>query len=67
MLAHQQRVVDEKKALDFQMAKLGVFLGTTTFSALPGEDKDLLVEQHGLMAKFSAVLGKRIARFGGAT
>ncbi len=63
MAPHQQRVVDEKAALDVKIEALGRFLGCSVYRELPAEEQDDLSDQRVLMLKYSAVLGRRIARF----
>jgi hypothetical protein len=65
MLPYQQRVVEEKAALDDKLVKLNAFLFTEPFNSLEREDKILLVEQFGHMQAYSVALAKRVARFGG--
>lgn len=60
---HQQRVVDEKTALDEKMAKLLAFFDTPTYAGLETEDRLLLIAQHTHMRAYSDTLGTRIARF----
>lgn len=63
MTPHQQRVVDEKNALDEKLIKLSAFVRTDTFTALEAEDKQLLRRQREVMLDYSDILGDRIARF----
>lgn len=60
---HEERVIAEKAELDQKIEKLGAFLKTGTFDALPGEEQALLREQHSTMETYSWLLGRRIARF----
>lgn len=60
---HQQRVVEEKTALDEKLAKLLAFFDTATYAALATEDRLLLIAQHTHMRAYSDTLGTRIARF----
>lgn len=60
---HQQRVVEEKAALDEKIAKLAAFGRTATFAALPADEQGRLNRQHSLMEQYSAVLGERIEAF----
>lgn len=59
----QQRVVDEKTALDEKVEKLGAFLKSDKFKALSDFDKGMLSAQFGHMCSYSAVLGIRISHF----
>lgn len=60
---HQQRVIEEKHALDEKLTKLHAFCGGPVFAQLAPEDRALLFEQRSLMTLYSAVLERRIARF----
>ena len=60
---HQQRVVEEKAALDEKLAKLLAFFDTPTYAALATEDRLLLIAQHTHMRAYSDTLGTRIARW----
>ncbi len=59
----QQRVVDEKAALDEKRTALLAFFDKPAFNELPTEDRILLIAQHTHMKAYSDVLGTRIARF----
>ena len=68
MQAHEQRVVDEKTALDEKIDKLNAFINvapasSATFNSLPREEKDRLSRQLAIMHSYSAVLAERIAAF----
>lgn len=63
LLPHQQRVVEEKAALDEKLAKLLAFFDGDVYAALPTEDRLLLIAQHTHMRAYSDTLGTRIARF----
>lgn len=60
---HQQRVVDEKAALDENLGKLLTFHSTTVFSALDDAEQNRLVRQSVAMDDYSKILGERIAAF----
>lgn len=60
---HQQRVVEEKVALDEKIAKLLAFFDTVRWATLATEDRLLLIAQHTHMRAYSDTLGTRIARF----
>lgn len=64
MEAYQQRVVDEKTALDEKIAGLWAFIRSDAFKKLVDEEKMSLREQHDYMCQYSDVLEERIARFG---
>lgn len=59
----QQRVIDEKNALDEKREKLGEFKNTDAFARLPWQEQERLNTQGHLMTAYSAVLGERIAQF----
>jgi len=59
----QQRVFDEKKALDKKLLKLNMFLESEDVKALSTKDVKLLGEQAELMKKYSNILQKRIEQF----
>lgn len=63
MQPHQQRVVDEKEALDEKLNKLVEFFETPIFAALPADEQSRLARQCEHMGKYSEVLGERIAAF----
>lgn len=63
MQPHQQRVVDEKAALDVLLTALGKFIGSDEYAALDSEERRRLRLQCDLMGEYSAVLGQRIAAF----
>lgn len=60
---HQQRVLDEKIALDDKIGKLKAFFGTTIYAGINHDEQDLLNEQLGHMESYSQVLAERIAAF----
>lgn len=59
----QQRVVDEKAALDQKLEALCLFSYGRTFETLPLMERERLNMQRHLMTCYSAVLGARIAAF----
>lgn len=63
MTPHEQRVIDEKAALDEKIAKLAAFFPTTIYDSLCRRDQDLMREQYSAMMNYSDILGNRIARF----
>lgn len=65
LLPHQQRVLTEKADLDERLAKLLAFVQTPTFSSLSEAEQSRLRNQARFMDGYSAVLGERIAAFGG--
>jgi hypothetical protein len=63
LLSHQQRVVDEEKALAEKVVKLGVFIGGEAFKELDPEDQRLLKKQFDYMDRYRLTLSYRIKRF----
>lgn len=63
---HEQRVIDEKAELDAKLEKLVPFLSSDTCHGLPFDERSRLKRQAEIMADYSAILGARIAEFGGA-
>ncbi len=61
---HQQRVVDEKAALDEKLVMLNNFFTTFTFESMPQRERHRLARQELYMRAYSNVLGERIAAFG---
>jgi len=63
-LPHQQRVLDEKKALDEKVKALIAFIDTSpVFETLDIAEQMRLREQSEIMWEYSEVLGQRIAAF----
>ncbi len=61
---YQQRIVEEKKALDEKAVALSNFIGTNpSFDKLDSEEQERLRVQNDLMWQYSEVLGARIAAF----
>jgi len=61
---HQQRVVDEKAALDEKIALLTQFIaGSQVFGGLPLDERGRLKRQRLAMIEYSDILGERIAAF----
>lgn len=69
LLPHQQRVVEEKAALDLKLEALMHFvttdMGVTSeiFRGLPSDEKGRLRRQAKAMREYSDILGERIAAF----
>lgn len=59
----QQRVIDERVALDAALGRLRNFIGSPEFDATPADEQRLLLKQALHMANYRAVLDERIARF----
>jgi hypothetical protein len=64
---YQLRVIEERAQLNEKIGKLATFFTTDAFRALPTEARDLLMEQHVVMLRYSNILFQRIACFGAAT
>jgi hypothetical protein len=63
MLAYQQRVVEEKQALDTRLDALNRFMHTESFRNLLKDERDRLVRQQNAMADYSQILAERIEGF----
>jgi hypothetical protein len=63
MEEYQQRVVDEKTALDDKISRLKPFIATEKFFALPVFEQERMNRQLHHMEKYSDVLGERIEAF----
>ncbi len=63
MQPHQERVVEEEKALREKHSKLATFLEGDLFKTLPDRDGDLLQQQYRHMSAYLDVLTERIKRF----
>ena len=63
MQPHQERVVTEKKELDEKREKLGAFIEGEIFLSLPEAERGRLQQQAIAMARYSTILGDRIAAF----
>lgn len=65
---HEQRVVEEKTALDERIAKLTAFIDSladpgSVFAKLSSKERGRLYRQHVAMVTYSQVLAERIAGF----
>lgn len=61
---HQQRVVDERAALDVKTWALKTFIeGSPTFGGLPEAERMRLYAQHRAMVTYLTILDERIAAF----
>jgi hypothetical protein len=61
---HQQRVVEEKEALDIKATALSEFIGNSAFfPSLDEAEKLRLRAQNDIMWLYSEILGARIAAF----
>lgn len=60
---HQQRVVSELYELKEKTEKLQSFFSTEIYGSMAGEDKQLLICQHGTMVAYVGILELRVARF----
>lgn len=66
LMAHQQRVVEERAELQARITKLQTFFGTAIYSCLDSAEQDRLQRQVGAMQDYSDILGERIAAFAGS-
>jgi len=63
-LPHQQRVIDEKAALDDKAKKLGEFISENPlFEKLDAAEQERMKVQNDIMWQYSEILGQRIAAF----
>jgi len=62
---HQQRVIDEKRALDEKHDRLRDFIGREDFLQIvtDKDERERLYRQSSAMAEYSKVLAERIAAF----
>lgn len=60
MQAFQQRVVEEKLALEDKVVRLGVFLNSATFKGLPEDERDRMTRQYRVMVDYRGILQERI-------
>ena len=63
MMSYQERVIEEKKALDYSLDKLRLFNSSEKARHLPREERLLLWRQEKIMVMYSDVLAERIERF----
>jgi hypothetical protein len=63
MHPHQQRVVEEKAALDYNREKLAAFMRGELFPKLDEPERRRLIRQAVHMQSYSEVLGERIGAF----
>lgn len=63
MAPHQERVMDEKNQLDEKREKLATFIGGDGFKHIPAEERARLIEQYGVMTRYSNILRERIRAF----
>ena len=62
--SYQQRVIEEKEALDQKLDKLMYFIDSnSTFKALLKKEQELLIEQSDVMLHYSEILRERILSF----
>lgn len=59
----QQRVIDEKDALEEKLIKLTKFINGQVFNTLDITERNLLTEQRTYMSRYLNVLNRRITRF----
>ena len=63
MKEYQTRVIEEKRALDENRARLIGFMATADFDALPKDERRRMQKQDDVMRQYSEILGERIANF----
>lgn len=64
MKPHEQRVIDEKNALDEKLSALDSFIASNPIhDALPGNERVRLLRQRSAMRDYSMVLAERIEAF----
>lgn len=63
MAPHEQRVIDEKHALDGKIESLRIFLLGSVFKGLPLVERELLMSQYEVMTRYAEILAARIERF----
>lgn len=63
MLPHQERVVQQKRELDEEIAKLKDFLYSGKFDSVKDSELGIMVRQYSVMKRYSLILGERIAEF----
>lgn len=66
MEAYQERVLEEKRALDEKVLKLTTFIDGTEsgkFAELSADERDRLIRQRVSMMDYASILGERIAAF----
>lgn len=64
LLPHEQRVVEERYALNEKIMKLAEFVGGPAVKKVSVNDFVLLRMQLDVMERYSEILGQRIADFG---
>ena len=63
MEPYQERVIEEKKALDEKIKKLRDFAGTGPFLKLSPAHQTLLIQQEATMGNYSNILAARVKLF----
>lgn len=63
MMEYQQRVNNERDALNEKIISLRKFLGTEPFDAIPHDEQFRLRLQYDLMCLYRIVLSERINNF----
>ena len=63
MEAYQERVIEERNALQEKLEKLTSFFGTSLYHNLPQYQREMLDKQHAHMASYRNVLNERIGTF----
>lgn len=63
MKLYQQRVCEEREALDRKRKKLSMFFGTDAYHRLPDEERTRMRRQAEAMTSYSDILKERIDAF----
>jgi tRNA pseudouridine-54 N-methylase len=63
MLEYQQRVVDEKAALNEKIEKLDKFIDGDIFKELSDDEQERMVRQRLCMNEYSKILSERISAY----
>ena len=63
MKDYQQRVIEERKALDVNIWKLNLFISGLIFTSLHADEQNRLKLQSEAMQEYSDILGERIEVF----
>ena len=63
MMTHEQRVIDELKALDDKISKLTDFMHGDIYAKLAATDQGLMMVQVRAMKMYSQALFDRVSRF----
>jgi len=59
----QERVIHEKRGIDYRLDKLKAFLGTHRFLGLDEAEQNRMIRQAEVMTEYSKILAERIDAF----